>query len=590
MRTLHVRYPEKQKEVAQETLDIYAPLAHRLGIAKLRYELEDLSFKFLDSDQYYDLADKIKLKQSERTEFVNRIVGTIQERVRGTGINAMVEGRPKHLFSIYKKMIAKTKSLDQIYDLFAVRVIVNEIRECYEVLGTLHDIYNPVPGRVKDYIGMAKANRYQSLHTTLMCKDGGEPFEVQIRTWEMHRVAEYGIAAHWKYKEVEGGQVNPESEEAKMNWLRQMLDWQRELSDSKEFLDALKTDLSVFKSNVYCFTPKGQIISLATGSTPIDFAYAIHSAVGNRMVGARVNGIIATFDHILSTGDRVEILTSQNTKGPGKDWLKLVKTSQARSKINQWFKKENRSDNAVRGRELLEAEAKKINIPLSELLADGREEVVFRRFNTPNRESLYATVGYGGVRETQVISRLHREYEKMYPSINNEDIIRLIEEEADKPQDRKKKSGIFVHGIGDVNVRFSKCCGPLPGDEIIGFITRGRGMSIHRSDCTNITNLDEINRKRLIDAEWQLPEKINDSMTYHADLRILCDDRDGLLMDIHKFFIDEKVKVTSLNARTEKSDAIFNIGIEIDNSGHLDRLCNKLMQNRSVQDIKRVSS
>jgi GTP pyrophosphokinase len=587
MRTLNVLKPEKQKEIAQETLDIYAPLSHRLGISKLRYELEDLSFKYLDPEHYFDLADKIKLKQSERMDFIKKTVNEMQAYMAEVRIESKVEGRPKHFFSIYKKMISKNLSLEQIFDLFAVRIIVNEVRECYEVLGVLHDKYTPVPGRVKDHIGVPKANRYQSLHTTLMCKDGGEPIEVQIRTWEMHRVSEYGVAAHWKYKEGEGGKIDSESEEAKMTWLRQMLDWQRELSDSKEFLDALKTDLSVFKSNVYCFSPKGRIVNLANGSTPIDFAYAIHSAVGNRMIGARVNGSIATFDHVLKTGDRVEIITNQN-RSPSLDWLKIVKTSQARSKIRQWFKKQNRAENIMLGRELLETEARKMNVPLPELLADGRGENICERFNCADMETLYAAVGFGGIRETVVSSRLYREYEKTLPPADDEEILRQIEEGAEKPAVYKKESGIHVQGVGDTNVRFSKCCNPLPGDEIVGFITRGRGTSIHTANCANIINLDEINRQRLIDAQWQLPERTAGSPTYHAELRILCDDRDGLLMDVHRFFIDEKVKVTALSVRTEKFDAIFNVGIEINDSRHLDWLCSKLLQKRSVQEIKRV--
>jgi GTP pyrophosphokinase len=589
MRTLGSLLPEKQIEIAQETLDIYAPLAHRLGISKLRYELEDLSFLYTKPEKYAELANKINLKQSKRTAFINNIVETVQNRLNEENIEAKVEGRYKHFFSIYKKMIAKEKEFDQIYDLFAIRVIVNNNHTCYEVLGFLHDLYSPVPGRIKDYIGIPKSNRYQSLHTTLMCKDGGEPFEVQIRTWEMHRVAEYGVAAHWKYKEGTIGQIDPASEEAKLAWLRKMMEWQRDLSDSEEFLDALKTDLSVFKSNVYCFTPKGQIISLVNGSTPIDFAYAIHSAVGNRMMGARVNGLMVPIDRELATGDRVEIMTSQNVKGPSHGWLNIVKTSQARSKIKHWFKKQNRYENILRGRELLETEAKKLNVSLSELLNDGRDEIIINRFNCVDFDGLCATVGFGGIRETQVISRLYREYEKKLPDTSEEDIIRLIEEAA-QPFINKTRSGISVRGVGDSNVRFSKCCGPLPGDEIIGFITRGRGVSIHRSDCINIAHLDELDRRRLIEAEWHLPEKSAESASYHADLRILCDDRDGLLIEIHKFFTDEKVKITTLQVRTEKSDAIFNVGIEIDNSEHLDRICSKLLQKRSIQDISRASS
>ncbi|MCL2708443.1 MAG: bifunctional (p)ppGpp synthetase/guanosine-3',5'-bis(diphosphate) 3'-pyrophosphohydrolase, partial [Defluviitaleaceae bacterium] len=430
MRTLSFMLPDKRREIAQETIDIYAPLAHRLGISKLRYELEDLSFKNLDPKAYFDLAGQISEKQTERKAYVDQIVGEINEKMASSNMAASVEGRPKHFFSIYKKMIAKNKTLDQIYDLFAVRVMVGEVRECYEVMGLLHETYLPIPGRVKDYIAMPKSNKYQSLHTTLI-SHGGEPFEVQIRTQEMHRVSEYGIAAHWKYKENEGSAGETDSEEEKLNWLRQMLDWQRELSDNGEFLDALRTDLSVFKNNVYCFTPKGDVINLTSGSTPIDFAYAIHSEVGNKMVGARVNGKIVTFDYALATGDRIEIITSQSSKGPGLDWLKLVKTNQARTKINQWFKNENRLENIQKGRELLEAEARKKNVSLQELLESGREASVLERFNFVDLDSLCAAVGYGGVRETQIVSRLYVEYEKTLPTATDAEILQELIDESD---------------------------------------------------------------------------------------------------------------------------------------------------------------
>jgi GTP pyrophosphokinase len=487
-------------------------------------------------------------------------------------------------------MISKGKTLDQMYDLFAVRVIVDSIRECYEVLGELHETYKPVPGRVKDYIAMPKSNRYQSLHTTMVGHDG-EMFEVQIRTWEMHRVAEYGIAAHWKYKEKKDGLSDADSEEAKHSWLRQILDWQREMSDSREYIDALKFDLHTYANHVYCFSPKGDVISLTAGSTPIDFAYAIHSAVGNKMVGARVNGRIVTFDYKLITGDRVEIMTSQNAKGPGKDWLKLVKTTQARSKINQWFRQENKLDNIVRGRELIEAEAKKRNIPLSELLADGREEIVLNRFNCQDFDALCAAVGFGGIREGQIINRLYNEYQKSLPPAGDEEIIQELLEEAPVSAERKKKSGIVVKGVGDMNVRFSKCCSPLPGDEIIGFITRGRGISVHRTDCPNIVNLEADDRKRTIEADWQAPDSVSsDHVSYHADLRVVFDDREGVIMDISRILTDERVKVTQLNARTVKNEAVITLGLEIANRGQLDNLCTKIDRISGARGVERVTS
>ncbi|MDR2649196.1 MAG: bifunctional (p)ppGpp synthetase/guanosine-3',5'-bis(diphosphate) 3'-pyrophosphohydrolase, partial [Clostridiales bacterium] len=451
MRTLKYQPEYKQKEIAQETLDIYAPLAHRLGISRLRYELEDLCFKYLHNDEYHDMADKIKRKLSERQAFVNNMVDEIRRLVESENIEASVDGRPKHFFSIYKKMVSQDKTLDQIYDLFAVRVIVSDIRDCYEVLGIVHTMYKPITRRFKDYIAMPKTNRYQSLHTTLISQEG-EPFEVQIRTYDMHKTAEYGIAAHWKYKEGKGGQVDPDSEEAKLSWLRQILEWQRELSDNKEFMDALKVDLNVFKDHIYCFTPKGEVISLINGANPIDFAYAIHTAVGNKMIGARVNGKIVNIDYILSTGDRVEIITSQNSKGPSSNWLKLVKTSQARSKINAWFKRENREDNIAKGKDLLEKEAKRRYLRLTELLNDERLNIVLNRFNAADLNSLCALVGYGGIKESQVISKLFEEYQK--ENVKEPDAL-VLDTKDRTARDRKKKSGIVVKGVGDINVRFS---------------------------------------------------------------------------------------------------------------------------------------
>ena len=590
VRTLKFRLPEKQQKVAQETLDIYAPLAHRLGMSKLRYELEDLSFKYLNSEAYYDLADKISRKQSERHAFIQEIVEAISARLAETHITATVEGRPKHFFSIYKKMVGKEKTLDQIYDLFAVRILVNEIRDCYEALGMLHGMYTPVPGRLKDFIGMPKANRYQSLHTTLIGQNG-EPFEVQIRTWEMHRISEYGVAAHWKYKSNKSAVKNVDSSEEKLIWLRQILEWQRDLSDSKEYLDALKQDLDLFKGHVYCFTPKGEVISLTHGATPVDFAYAIHSAVGNRMIGAKVNSRIVTFDYALSTGDRVEIQVSKATKGPSRDWLNLVKTSQARSKINQWFKQENRGENVTRGRELLENEAKKKKVPLALLLEDGREAIVNERYNCLDFESLCAAVGHGGVKENQVVGRLYAEYEKTLPVADEETIIQGVLEDGAAPaqRDRKKKTGIIVKGVGDSNVRISKCCTPLPGDSILGFITRGRGVSIHRVDCANILQMSEIDQKRIIEADWQLPENNTDNMSYFTGLRISCHDRDGLIADITRALADERVKIKSINTRMEQAELIISVGIEIFSREQLDHLAAKILRQADVHEVERAA-
>ncbi|MCL2605451.1 MAG: bifunctional (p)ppGpp synthetase/guanosine-3',5'-bis(diphosphate) 3'-pyrophosphohydrolase [Defluviitaleaceae bacterium] len=580
MRTLGAMKPEKQREIAQETLDIYAPLAHRLGIARLRYELEDLAFMYRDPDAYEELAAKIKLKQEERQAVIDLIVTALSKKMKDEGINAHVEGRPKHFYSIYKKMRSQDKTLDQIYDLFAVRILVEEVSDCYAALGWVHTLYTPVPGRIKDYISMPKLNRYQSLHTTLVGPLGGEPFEVQIRTVEMHQVAEFGIAAHWKYKESGKGE--------KDTWLAEIMTWQRELSNNEEFLDALKMDLSAFKGHVYCFTPAGQVIAMSSGANTIDFAYAIHSAVGNRMIGARVNGRIVTVDHVLSTGDRVEILTSNNSKGPSRDWIKLVKTAQARSKINQWYKKQNRAENIHRGRELMEEAAKDTKVPLDELFADGRAEEVLNRFNCKDLEQLYITVGVGGLKEKQVVNLLHRDWERAQPLPSDEEILQTIKDEAAASTTRKQKSGIVIKGIGDTDVRFAKCCGPLPGDEILGFVTRGRGLTVHRTDCVNIMHMDELDRKRLMDAQWHVPEKMGH--TYKTELYLKCEDRDNLLADIYRVFQEEKVKINAINARADRTDAVFNVSVEVSDGEHLTRLFAKLRKEFDVHELSRVNA
>ena len=579
MRTLGVRSEAKQKKVAQETLDIYAPLAHRLGIAKLRYELEDLGFKYIDREFYNEISKKINTKQVERQEFVENIINEITARLNKDGIEAKVEGRPKRFYSIYKKMKSQDKTLDQIYDLYAVRVLVNNVGECYEVLGRLHEIFTPMPGRFKDYIGMKKPNGYQSLHTTLV--GTGEPFEVQIRTFEMHEVAEFGIAAHWKYKESD--------KLAKDRWLQDIMNWQRDVADSDEYLDALKMDLDAFRGHVYCFTPTGQLIQLITGANVIDFAYSIHSAVGNRMTGARVNGKIVPVDYELTTGDRVEILTSQNTKGPNRDWIKVVKTNQARSKIIQWFNKEGREVNIQKGRTALDSLANEIGIKIDDLLADGREADVLARFNCKTIAHLYAQIGVGGLKEKLVINHLHKEYAKDQPNPSDEELIQSLLSSKPKKVSNKPRSGIIVKGIGETDVLLTKCCRPLPGDEIVGFVTRGRGLTIHRTDCINVTNLDELDRRRLLEAMWD-GDSIKSGNTYQTDLRFVCYDREGLLSDISRILNEEKIKVTSLSVKTVQAEAVFTIGIEIHDSEHLNYLTAKLERETGASEMQRINA
>lgn len=601
MRTLKYMRPEKQKEKAQETLDIYAPLADRLGISKIKTELEDLCLRYLEPEAYYDLVDKINRKQSEREEFVNKIVEEIKEKCEEAGIkNCTVYGRPKHFFSIYKKMHTKNKTLDQIFDLFAVRVLVDSVKDCYAVLGVVHEAYTPMPNRFKDYIAMPKANMYQSLHNTLIGPDG-MIFEIQIRTYEMHRTAEYGIAAHWKYKKGITEGVEDNSEDAKLSWLRQILEWQKDMSDNHEFMDTIKTDLDAFSENVFCFSPSGEVISLAEGSTPVDFAYAIHSAVGNTMVGARVNGRIVNFDYVIKNGDRVEIVTSQNSRGPSRDWLKFVKTSQAKSKINQWYKKINKEENIVRGKELLEKEAKRKGYNISELLTSKAMEAVQIRYSFKDWDSVCAAVGHGGLKEGQVINKLHEEYKaEVKRNKTAQELLKEQEEaikakiEADSaaPQVQKKrsKSGIYVHGVGDIEVRFSKCCSPVPGDEIVGFVTRGRGVSIHRTDCINIINLTEEERARLLEAEWTI-DRADSGGRFKADIRIFAEDRDGLTLDILKVVIDEGLSVLNVNGRSLKNGtAVVDLSLKISGVDQLEILCKKIMNISGIDNIERVNS
>ena len=591
MRTLNYMTVAKQNEKAKETLDIYAPLADRLGIAKIKTELEDLCFKYLYPQEYEDLLEKIEMKKEECLTYVNSIVKDLTEKMKENNIEGKVYGRNKHMFSIFKKMRNQHKTFDQIYDLFAVRAIVNTVGDCYAVLGIVHDMYKPMPGRFKDYIAMPKPNMYQSLHNTLIGPNG-EPFEIQIRTFEMHRTSEYGIAAHWKYKEGNTG-LTSQQEEKKLAWLRQILEWQQNMSDNKEFMDTVKTELNIYNDRIYVFSPKGDVINLPAGSTPIDFAYMIHTAIGNKMVGARVNGKIVTFDYQLKNGDRVEIITSQNSKGPSTDWLNYVKSSQAKTKINQWFKKELKEENIIKGRELIAADAKKKGYNLNDLLKPEWLEVVCRRFAAKDFNTLCSSVGFGGIKEGQVVNRLIEEVKKEEKKNQSvEDVIKNMQESAQKSQTGKKKkgSGVVVKGVGDVSVRFSHCCNPVPCDEIVGFVTRGRGVSIHRTDCINIINLDEMERHRLIDAEWDTSSETTGNLSYTAELRLICDDRLGLVLDVSRVLNDEGMRVKALSARSLKDGtAVLDISVDITGKEQLEKLCTKFNNIPGVDEIQRVT-
>lgn len=590
MRTLKHMPPEKQQRIARETLDIYSPIAQRLGISKIKVELDDLSLKYLEPEIYYDLVDKIAVRKDVREAYIQSIVDEVGEHIQSAGIKAQIDGRIKHFFSIYKKMKNQGKTIDQIYDLFAVRIIVDNIRDCYAALGVIHEMYKPIPGRFKDYIAMPKANMYQSLHTTLI-GTSGQPFEVQIRTFEMHKAAEYGIAAHWKYKEASDGKKVELQEEEKLVWLRQILEWQRDMSDNQEFMKLLKSDLDLFSDNVYCFTPSGDVKNLPAGSTPVDFAYSIHSAVGNKMIGARVNGKLVTIDYQINNGDRIEIITSQNSKGPSRDWLNIVKSTQAKNKINQWFKAEFKEENIVKGRELLAAYCKAKSIVLSDIMRPEYMEGIMKKYGFRNWDAVLAAVGHGGLKEGQIINKMVELYERDHRQEMSNDAVlaAILENNQDKNGSLKTKSGIIVKGVDDVAVRFSKCCSPVPGDEIVGFVTRGRGISIHRTDCVNMINLSEMDRDRLIDAEWQQSANAEDEK-YVADINIYANNRHGLLADISKALTEKDINILSMNTRINKQDIVtLSTSFEISGRDELNRIMERIRNVESVIDIERTT-
>ena len=590
MRTLQYMRPEKQQEKARETMDIYAPIAMRLGISKIKVELDDLSLKYLKPDVYYDLVHKVALRKSEREQFVGAIVKEVKKHMDDANIKAQVDGRVKHFFSIYKKMVNQDKTIDQIYDLFAVRILVDTVKDCYAALGVIHEMYKPIPGRFKDYIAMPKPNMYQSLHTTLIGPNG-QPFEIQIRTYEMHRTAEYGIAAHWKYKESSDGKAPVgKSEEEKLNWLRQILEWQRDMSDNKEFMSLLKNDLDLFADSVYCFTPQGDVKTLPSGSTPVDFAYSVHSAVGNKMVGARVNGKLVPIEYEIKNGDRIEIITSQNSQGPSRDWLKLVKSTQAKNKINQWFKKELKEDNILKGKEMLAQYARAKGFKIANYTKTQYLEAVLRKYGFRDWDSVLAAIGHGGLKEGQVFNKLVEAYDKENKkNLTDEQVLEAASETQEKLHIAKCKSGIVVKGIHDVAVRFSKCCNPIPGDEIVGFVTRGRGITIHRTDCVNVLNMSETDRTRLIEAEWQQPDT-KEKEKYMAEIQVYANNRTGLLVDLSKIFTERKIDLRSINSRTSKQEkATISMSFEIGSKEELRSLIEKIRQVESVIDVERTT-
>lgn len=578
LRTLEYVDEEKQREKAYETLEIYAPLAHRLGIFKIKWELEDTSLRYIDPKGYYDLVEKIAIKRREREKYIQEIIETLKKKLDEMNIEAEIEGRPKHFYSIYRKMYMQHKTFEEIYDLLAIRVIVNTVKDCYGVLGVVHTLWKPIPGRFKDYIAVPKPNMYQSLHTTVI-DSRGELFEIQIRTWEMHRTAEYGIAAHWKYKE---GKKSSSDFDEKLAWLRQLLEWQSDLKDAREFMESLKIDL--FTDEVFVFTPKGDVVDLRKGATPLDFAYAIHSDVGNQCVGAKVNGRIVPLDYVLQTGDIVEILTSSSSSGPSRDWLNIVKTSQAKNKIKQFFKRERREENIEKGKEMLEREARRQGYSLSQLLSKDWPETVWRKYGFNSVEDMYAALGYGGITTNQILFRLIDEYKKANKQERAENLTTKKDTKPQKSHTANDK-GIKVKGIENIMVRLSKCCNPVPGDVIIGYITRGRGVSIHRVDCINLKD-PLVEPQRFIEVEWVDEYKAS----FSSEIQILARDRQMLLADITKAMSDMKVNVTAVNARTTKNkQVVINIMIEINDIEQLRRVIKQIEKIDNVIDAYRVN-
>ena len=579
MRTLKWQRPERQVPIARETLDIYAPLAHRLGVYTIKWELEDLSLRYLDPEGYYELVRLVGMKREEREQLIAQVTQELKSRLSEAGIKCEIDGRPKHFYSIYKKMKNQQKTFDQIMDLIAVRVLVNTKNDCYFALGIVHTIWPQVPGRFKDYISMPKANMYQSLHTTVM--NQGKPFEVQIRTFEMHRTAEYGIAAHWRYKE---GKAADELDN-KLSWLRRILDWQGDVKDPGTFSELLKFDL--FADEVFVFTPKGDVISLPKGATPLDFAYRIHSAVGNRCIGAKVNGRIVPLAHPLNTGDFVEVMTSSSSHGPSRDWLNIVKTSEAKAKIRAWLKKEQREDNIVHGREMLEREAKRLGYSMSQLSRNELVETLYKRYSVQSYDDVCAMVGFGGLSTVQVLNRLIDEYKKTQKI---EDAPALPEQKPDEPPKKTQKSGasngVIVKGESGMLVRFAKCCSPLPGDRIIGYITRGRGVSVHRADCVSLKD-PSVEKDRLIEVEWETQAS---GGTYDAEIRIICYNRTGLLAELSVLFATMEVPVSAISAHTLKDNTfIFNISLVIKDTQQLNKIIKELNKWPDIIEVNRVN-
>ncbi|MDP4145559.1 MAG: bifunctional (p)ppGpp synthetase/guanosine-3',5'-bis(diphosphate) 3'-pyrophosphohydrolase [Bacillota bacterium] len=594
MQTLKFMPVEKRKEKAKETLDIYAPLAHRLGISKIKWELEDLAFRYLKPNEYYSLVRMIAEKRVEREAYIKKIENELETNLSNAGIESDIDGRPKHFYSIYRKMVTKNKTIDQIFDLTAVRILVDSIKDCYAALGIVHTIYKPIPGRFKDYIAMPKPNMYQSLHSTVIGPQG-KPFEIQIRTHKMHKTAEYGIAAHWKYKEGGNGENRHEMEgeninfDAKLTWLREILDWQRETSNAEEFMENFKIDL--FADEVFVFTPRGEVINLPSESTPIDFAYRIHTDIGNRCVGAKVNGRIVPLDYKLKTGEIIEVLTTTVDKGPSIDWLNSVKSNQAKSKIRAWFKKVKREENINKGKEILERETKRQGYNFGEIAKGEAIELLLKKYNMNSIDDLYAAVGVGAATASMIVLRLKECFEKgEHAKEDNETTLKGIKDQINKETKRTKKTGhdgIIVKGESDILVRFAKCCNPVPGDEIVGYITKGRGVSVHRKDCLNVHNLIAEDGSRIIDVAWNSTK----AEEYITEIQIRAQDRQGLLAEIMEVLSEVKANLEAVNAKTAKGEiAVITMRLRITDINDLKELMKKLKRRKGIIDVFRTKN